>query len=132
MPGQWCGFSVEAIQTNHPRKNHAYRISDGTTTFVWTGDCCYSEELAAFCAGSDVVICEASMKECNTENAIEWGHMTPKQFARLVNEASPKVAVTTHYTELEPDEFAEVLLPMLNEGIELCSAYDGFEFSYSA
>ena len=67
IPEMWCGFSLAAIQTRHPRKNLAYRISTGKQTLVWTGDCSYSEELSAFCAGADVVVCEASMKECNWE-----------------------------------------------------------------
>lgn len=129
VPRIWCGFSLQTVQTRHPRKNHAYRISDGTVTMVWTGDCTYSEKLAAFCAGADVVVCEASMKESHRENAIEWGHMTPGMFARLMNEAKPRMAVATHFTELEPEDFAKELRPLLNESIELIPAYDGFELT---
>ncbi|MBN2163826.1 MAG: MBL fold metallo-hydrolase [Pontiellaceae bacterium] len=127
VPSEWGGFTLSAIQTRHPRKNHAYRIYDGNTTLVWTGDCSYSEELADFCAGTDVLVCEASMKEEHIDNALEWGHMTPGMFARLMNEAQPALAVSTHYTELEPADFAAIVRPLLNENIELVTAFDGFE-----
>ncbi len=127
VPADWCGLSLQAIQTRHPRKNHAYRISDGVVTLVWTGDCSYSTELSAFCSGADVVVCEASMKEGNTENAEDWGHMTPGMFARLMNEARPQTAVMTHYTELEPGPFAAAVRPLLDENIGLVAAYDGLE-----
>jgi ribonuclease BN (tRNA processing enzyme) len=127
IPADWCGFSLQEIQTRHPRKNQAYRISDGWVTVVWTGDCSYSEELAAFCSGADAVVCEASMKEENSKNAKEWGHMTPGMFARLMNEAKPATAVMTHYTELEPGVFSDAVRPLLDPGIKLVSAYDGFE-----
>ncbi len=127
VPREWNGFSLHAVQTRHPRKNHAYRISDGNTVLVWTGDCTYSKELAEFCSGADVVVCEASMKDCNQKNADEWGHMTPSTFARLMNEAQPRLAVTTHYTELEPADFANAVRPLLDATIPLVPAYDGFE-----
>lgn len=129
IPTEWCGFTLEALQTAHPRKNYAYRFSDGGSTLVWTGDCTYSEELAAFCREADVVVCEASMKDSHAENAGLWGHMTPATFARLMNEARPGVAVTTHYTELEPPDFAAALRPLMDESIQLISAVDGFELT---
>ena len=127
IPSEWCGYTLEACLTRHPRKNYAYRISNGTSTLVWTGDCSYSEELAAFCHGVDVVVCEASMKDCNLEKAELWGHMTPTTFSRLMNEARPRVAVTTHYTELEPEAFASELRPLMDDAIELITAVDDFE-----
>lgn len=129
IPSEWCGYTLEACQTCHPRKNYAYRISKDSSTLVWTGDCTYSEELAAFCRGADVVVCEATMKDCNRGNTEHWGHMTPTTFAQLMNEARPRVAVTTHYTELEPEIFAEALRPLMDESIDLISARDGFELT---
>ncbi|NLX27321.1 MAG: ribonuclease Z [Lentisphaerae bacterium] len=127
VPREWNGFSLHAVQTRHPRINYAYRISDGHVSLVWTGDCTYSMELAEFCSGADVVVCEASMKDCNQKNADEWGHMTPSTFARLMNEAQPRIAVTTHYTELEPADFANAVRSLLDATIQLVPAYDGFE-----
>ncbi|MDF7798875.1 MBL fold metallo-hydrolase [Pontiellaceae bacterium B1224] len=129
VPAEWCGFTLEAMQTRHPRKNKAYRISDGHTTLVWTGDATYSEELSAFCAGADVVVCEASMKDCNLGNAIDWGHMTPQLFARLMNEAKPGTAISTHYTELEPSEFTAAMRPLLDASIKFIAAEDGYIFT---
>jgi ribonuclease BN (tRNA processing enzyme) len=129
VPKIWCGLTLEAQQTNHPKKNFAYKLSDGTKTLVWTGDCSYSPELAAFCRGADVVVCESSLRESSRENAGIWGHMTPSLFARLMNEAAPKTVVSTHFYELEPSVFADAVRRLLDSGIELITAYDGFLLS---
>lgn len=126
VPKKWRGLSLEAQVTNHPKKNYAYKMSDGARTIVWTGDCCYSAELANFCRGVDVVICESSLKESSLQNALDWGHMTPSLFARLMNEAAPKKAVSTHFSELEPSDFAAAVRPLLNDGIELITASDEY------
>jgi ribonuclease BN (tRNA processing enzyme) len=126
IPSTWCGLTLEAALTNHPKKNFAYKMSDDTFTVVWTGDCSYSPELAAFCCGADVVICESSMKEESMKNALAWGHMTPSLFAKLMNEAAPAKAVATHFMELDPPEFISEVRKYLNNGIELIAATDGF------
>ena len=126
VPSDWCGLKLEATLTNHPKKNFAYKMTDATATVVWTGDCSYSPELAAFCRGADVVICESSMKEESMKNALAWGHMTPSLFAKLMNEAAPAKAVATHFMELDPPEFTSEVRNFLNDGIELIAATDGF------
>jgi ribonuclease BN (tRNA processing enzyme) len=126
VPSVWCGLTLEAHQTNHPKKNYAYKLSDGTKTLVWTGDCSYSARLVDFCRGADVVVCESSLSESSRENAEIWGHMTPSLFARLINEAAPKRAVSTHFSELEPSAFADEVRRLMDRGIELITAYDGF------
>lgn len=125
VPADWCGLKLEATLTNHPKKNFAYKMTDEIATVVWTGDCSYSLELAAFCRGADVIICESSMKEESMENALAWGHMTPSLFAQLMNEAAPAKAVATHFMELDPPEFISEVRKHLNPGIELVAAYDG-------
>ena len=125
VPRQWCGLKLEAILTNHPRANYAYKMSDETRTVVWTGDCSYSPELVDFCRGAEVIICESSMKEENKDQAIAWGHMTPSLFARLMNEAAPQQAVATHFMELNPPDFAAEVGKHLHSDIELITAMDG-------
>ena len=131
VPEKWCGLKLEATLTNHPKKNFAYKMSDDSGTVVWTGDASYSPELVDFCRGADVIICESSMKEENIEKAIEWGHMTPSLFARLMNEASPAKAVATHFTELDPPEFVADVRKTLAPGIELIAAVDGLVLDLS-
>ncbi|MCU0858806.1 MAG: MBL fold metallo-hydrolase, partial [Pontiellaceae bacterium] len=125
VPPTWCGLTLNAVLTNHPRKNFAYKMSDTAATVVWTGDCSYSPELADFCRGADVIICESSMKEDHMKKALAWGHMTPSLFARLMNEAAPAKAVATHFMELDPPEFKAEAQKYLNAGIELIAAHDG-------
>ena len=55
--------------------------------------------------------------------------MTPEMFARLMNEANPKTAIMTHYTELEPESFYAAVRPLLDGNIDLISAFDSFEFN---
>jgi ribonuclease BN (tRNA processing enzyme) len=125
VPDEWCGLTLEAVLTNHSRDNFAYRLSDEGCTVVWTGDASYSRELAVFCRGADVIVCEATMKEIPPEEAIAIGHMTPSLFARLMNEAMPKLAVATHFCELNPSEFAEEVRSEMDAQVELVTAYDG-------
>jgi ribonuclease BN (tRNA processing enzyme) len=131
VPAEWCGLKLEATLTNHPKKNFAYKMTDDNVTVVWTGDCSYSAELAAFCRGADVIICESSMKEESMKNALAWGHMTPSLFAKLINEAAPAKAVATHFMELDPPEFISEVRKHLNPGIELIAAHDGLTLDFS-
>jgi ribonuclease BN (tRNA processing enzyme) len=131
VPADWCGLKLEAVLTNHPKKNYAYKMTDDTATVVWTGDCSYSPELAAFCRGADVIICESSMKEESMKNALAWGHMTPPLFAKLMNEAAPAKAVATHFMELDPPEFISEVRKYLNGGIKLIAAHDGLTLEIS-
>jgi ribonuclease BN (tRNA processing enzyme) len=132
VPQTWCGVSLEAMLTNHPKKNFAYKMTDETGTVVWTGDCSYSVELADFCKGADVVVCESTLREDSVENAGPWGHMTPSLFARLMNEAAPIKAVATHFTELPPEVFAGEVQRRLNHGIELVVAVEGASLDLGA
>jgi ribonuclease BN (tRNA processing enzyme) len=131
VPSEWCGLTLEAALTNHPRSNYAYRLSDGACTLVWTGDASYSPELAEFCRGADVIVCEATLKEGPSEEAISIGHMTPSLFARLMNETLPKLAVATHFCELDPPEFTEAVRKELDAQVELVSACDGMVLDLS-
>lgn len=125
VPSQWCGLKLETTLTNHPKKNYAYKLTEGATTIVWTGDCSYSPELVSFCRGADVIICESSMKEENVDKARAWGHMTPALFAQLMNESAPSMAVATHFTELDPPDFIAEVQKHLHAGIDLIAATDG-------
>lgn len=126
IPADWCGLKLEAVLTNHPKPNYAYKMTGENGAVVWTGDCSYSPELAAFCKGADVIICESSMKDESMKNALAWGHMTPSLFAKLMNEAAPRRAVATHFMEMAPEEFSAAVREQLNPAIELITARDGF------
>jgi ribonuclease BN (tRNA processing enzyme) len=125
VPAEWCGLKLEATLTNHPKKNYAYKVTENDRSFVWTGDCSYSPELAEFCKGADVIICESSMKEESVKNALAWGHMTPSMFAQLMNEAAPTHAVATHFMEMNPEDFTAAVREQLDPNIELITAHDG-------
>jgi ribonuclease BN (tRNA processing enzyme) len=125
VPAEWCGLRLEAALTNHPKKNFAYKLSDGKVTVVWTGDGSYSTALVEFCRGADVIVCEATLKERPADEAVAIGHMTPSLFAKLMNEAAPSKAVATHFSELDPPEFIAEVRKHLNDGVELIAAHEG-------
>lgn len=127
VPAQWCGLRLESMVTTHPKRNYAYKMSEAARSAVWTGDTSYCAELAEFCQGADTIICESSMLDEHMDLALEWGHMTPSMFARLMNEAKPRRAVATHFTELSPDDFCERVRLLLDPEIELVAALDGVE-----
>lgn len=129
VPETWCGLHLEAVLTNHPKPNYAYKMVEEGSTVVWTGDCSYSPELVEFCSGADVIICESSMKDEEIEQAKAWGHMTPSLFAKLMNEAKPRTVIATHFTDLPGPAFYEAVKPHLRAESTLLIATDGFVFT---
>jgi ribonuclease BN (tRNA processing enzyme) len=128
VPDKWCGLTLEATLTCHPKRNYAYKMTDDGKTVIWTGDCSYTSALVDFCSGADVIICESSMKNENIKNAKAWGHMTPSLFTKLMNEAKPKTAIATHFTELSAQAFSEEVKPHLESDISFLAATDGLVF----
>lgn len=58
------GLRVQALAVNHPPVNFAYAYRfEGSKVVTFSGDTCYHPPLAAFAAGSDVLVHEALLPE---------------------------------------------------------------------
>lgn len=105
-PAQLKGFELKYMITPHRKKNYAYLFKRGGKELCYTGDTGYSAELAAFCAGVDVLVAEATYSEKHSRLARLWGHCTPNDVAELARSARPRLLVLTHFLSLPGEEFA--------------------------
>lgn len=62
-PLQIGPFTVTAFQVDHPIAAFAIRVTDGTSTLVYSGDTGPTEVLARMLKDADVFLCEASFVE---------------------------------------------------------------------
>lgn len=81
---------------------YGYRIDFGDRSVVISGDTTYSETLVAHARGTDLLIhdifaARSDLLEKNPRlRRIERYHTNPEQMVRILNEARPRFAVTTH------------------------------------
>jgi ribonuclease BN (tRNA processing enzyme) len=54
------GIRFDPFRTNHPPETYGVRVSDNGSVAVYTADTATFPELADHCAGSDLLICEAT------------------------------------------------------------------------
>lgn len=90
----FAGFDVEAVETVHSMRCHAYRFGDGLT---FSGDSEAHEPVAEFADGSEVLVHDCSFPdEIDVSN-----HPTPSQLGRLLAETNTDVG-TVYLTHLYP------------------------------
>ena len=112
LPGETVSlpaFTVAAIEARHTAETHplALRVQVGDKAVAYTGDGAFTESLAGFVAGADLLIAESYY----FSKAVKW-HLNYPDIARL----SAKKTVLTH---MHSDMLAHV-----DEVPETC-AYDG-------
>lgn len=87
------GSSLSFAKTPHTDESLAVRVESRDSVICYTGDTEYSEELARFFEGSDVLISECSLRE--PREGVR--HLTIGQAARLAARARVKKLVVTHF-----------------------------------
>ena len=90
-PGSFSvgGFDVEAMETRHSMRCHAYRFGDA---FCFSGDSEAFEELAAFADG-----CEALAHDCSFPDGVDVSnHPTPSQLGRALAGVDVGTVYLTH------------------------------------
>ncbi|MBI4520399.1 MAG: ribonuclease Z [Gemmatimonadetes bacterium] len=111
--------------TVHASPSVAYRCERGTRAVGYTGDAGWSDGLAAFMAGVDVLVCECSVPD---SSALET-HLSPSTVARLASVSRPGLVVITHvYSLLDPVEVPRLVYDAGYHG-PVISAVDGLTFS---
>ncbi|MGI9952890.1 MBL fold metallo-hydrolase [Moorellaceae bacterium AZ2] len=88
-------FSLSFMPTRHTLPSLAMRICRGAKTMVYTGDAEYSEELASFAEGADLLLAEATYLRTDLETGAT-GHMSAGQAAELARVAGVKRLILTH------------------------------------
>lgn len=91
------GVTLSFARTDHPLLCNAVAVRSGTTKFVYSADTAYSEEIAAFAAGADLLLCEATLQESHQELQ-RLGHLTAAAAARLATAAGVSKVLLTHFS----------------------------------
>lgn len=92
------GMKVSFFQTVHEEYNLAMRFEYRNKVLVYTGDLGPATEIAGFCSGADLLVCETSLFE--HEGGLFPGHMTTKETAELARKAQAKALLLTHFPHL--------------------------------
>jgi ribonuclease BN (tRNA processing enzyme) len=87
-------FSIQFLKTKHPVHCYAMRISDGTSSFVYTADSSYIEEFIPFSMNADLLICECNFYAA--QDGSNAGHMNSLDAAKIAGGANVKQLLLTH------------------------------------
>lgn len=100
------GVRLRFASTVHTGESLACRVEAAGGTLGYTGDAGYSDELASFMHGVDVLLSECALAD---PPEIET-HLSPAGVARMATVARPGLVVLTHvYPPVEPDEVADLV-----------------------
>ncbi|WP_041668615.1 MBL fold metallo-hydrolase [Acetobacterium woodii] len=97
------GLTISFKELRHPFMDFGIKISDGETTFLYTGDTSYTSNLLEFAKGVDIVLCDGAF----LEDVVSDKHLSVKEACEVATEAGVKTLILTH---LEPFEKPETYL----------------------
>ncbi len=85
-------LNVTVAPTGHTPDSIAYRLDDGAHSFVYSGDCAPTGDLARLAEGADLLVSECSFPSgWNTED-----HLTPDTLGEIARGAGVKSLIATH------------------------------------
>ena len=87
-------FFIRFLKTNHPVPCYGMRITDGTSTIIYTADSAYQDEWIKFSQNADLLLAD-----CNFyahQDGSEAGHMTSKEVATIAKNANVSEVILTH------------------------------------
>lgn len=88
----------------HPFPDFGTKITDGATTFLYTGDTCYTPALDEFATGVDVLLCDAAFLDDDASDK----HLCVKEACEIANKAGVKTLILTHLSPAEdPKKYLE-------------------------
>jgi ribonuclease BN (tRNA processing enzyme) len=98
--------TLSVAKTPHTRESLAVRIESGGRALCYTGDTAYSDELARFFSGADLLVSECSFRE--PREGVR--HLSVSEVARLAAHAGVKKLLVTHfYFDVNEAELKEAL-----------------------
>jgi phosphoribosyl 1,2-cyclic phosphodiesterase len=135
-----AGLAVTSQPVNHPGGAYAYRVEHGGHALVYAPD---SEidppeplvspfELAAFCAGTDVLIHDAQYTDADLPQKRGWGHSRVSEACALAEAAGAGQLVLFHHDPARTDDAldalqAEARAALRPSGIRCDAACEGWE-----
>ena len=98
--------TLSVAKTPHTPESLAVRIESGGRAVCYTGDTAYSDQLASFFSGADLLVSECSFREPRERVA----HLSVKEAAQLATRSSVAKLIVTHfYFEVNEAELKEEL-----------------------
>ena len=92
------GMRLSSHATPHTDASVAYRVETPAGDVGYTGDTGYSEDVARFLQGTEILVSECSLPD----DAAIGSHLTPTRLARMARIAQPSRLVITHvYPQLD-------------------------------
>ncbi|HSK68115.1 MAG TPA: MBL fold metallo-hydrolase [Candidatus Limnocylindria bacterium] len=89
------GFRVKALRVDHPTPACAVRLEAGGKSVVYTGDTASRGGLMEFCAGTDLLVCDAAFTSAQWHEKAP--HMSAAQAGALARDCGAKRLVLTHF-----------------------------------
>lgn len=87
-------FTIDFLETRHPVACYAIRVTDGTSTIVYTADSSYQDTFIPFVYKADLLIGDCSFYQ--GQDGSVAGHMTSEQVAILAEKAQVKHLLLSH------------------------------------
>ena len=101
--GITSGITLEAFSVYHGFGRHpsvALRLETPYGVIAYSGDSAVCEGLIKAAMGADLFICEQSF-QIGFKDRGRYGHLTPKDVAKVCLKTKPKKVRLTHYTNLD-------------------------------
>lgn len=119
-------FTIKGTKTIHGDPTGVgFQMKADGITLSYTSDTKYFKELHKYHEGADILI--ASVLRPGTKSI--KGHMCTNNFANLINEIEPKLAIMTHFgfKMLNNDSIKEAKKVMKKTGVKTIAAFDGLK-----
>lgn len=87
-------FFIRFLKTNHTAPCYGMRITDGTSTIVYTADSALQEEWIKFSRDADLLLADTNFYA--DQDGSEAGHMTSEEVGLIANRANVKEVILTH------------------------------------
>ena len=119
-------FTIKGTKTIHGDPTGVgFQMKADGITLSYTSDTKYFKELHKYHEGADILM--ASVLRPGTKSI--KGHMCTNNFANLINEIEPKLAIMTHFgfKMLNNDPIKEAKKVMKKTGVKTIAAFDGLK-----
>ncbi len=98
-------LTITFKEMKHPYQDYAIKVTDGKTTFVYTGDTAYCEALSEFTKGADVLLCDSAFLD-DVDSDV---HLSMEKAIQTANEAGVRRLILTHFNpEISPQRYYEI------------------------
>jgi ribonuclease BN (tRNA processing enzyme) len=100
------GLVIEFLPVLHTIPSFAIKINSQKSSFVFSSDTSFCQELIDFAVGADLFLCEATLKDADSHK----GHLTFRETAKISKFAQVKKLLATHLVPIyDPMEILNII-----------------------